>query len=131
MKKLFATLIVCGGCITGFANDTIPILNTVFYGLNTLRYVFGGNTTTVVTTPQTVYTTPVCPAPAPVYTTPVYTTPVYTAPVYPNTTVIYNNPPPPPPRYYYNRGGHRPPPPPRHGGHHGGGHRGVGRGGRR
>lgn len=89
------------------ANDAIPIINTVFYGINTL---------TNLTRPTVVVETPVYAQPAQVvYSTPVVETPVYTVPTTyyystPSNVVIYSN------GCYYRRPYYRPlpPPPPRY-----------------
>lgn len=52
MKKIFLILFVCTVTGTVIANDTIPILNTVFHGINTILNI--ARLTTVVVTPTPV-----------------------------------------------------------------------------
>lgn len=48
MKKMIGIVFCCICCCGVYANDTIPILNTIFYGIDVL---FGGNDTVIVTNP--------------------------------------------------------------------------------
>lgn len=114
MKKIFIIACICGIVGIAQANDTIPIINTVFHGINTLTNLFRPTIVTtvpVVTTPApVVVTTP--PPPPVVVNQPVVQTPV----VYVNDPYVYQRPyvyrpvPPPPPRPHHGKhhGGHRP-----------------------
>ena len=99
MKKLIA--IFC--CVMIFnivkANDAIPIINTVFHGINTLINLTRPTTVVTVPTTTTTYVTP--------GTTIINTTPVVTYQTYPQyqRPVIINN--------YQNCYYGKPTPPPR------------------
>ena len=115
MKKLI--VLICFCCISIYANDAIPIINTVFHGINTAINLT--RPAIVIQEPVVVQPTvaPVIVRPAPV----IQEIPVVPTVVYPNgyyevyPTYSY-------PRRYYYRGYYRPiPPPPRR--YHNRGHR--------
>lgn len=107
MKKIL--FIVCFCCATIYANDAIPIINTVFHGINTAVNLT--RPTVIYQEPavvQPIQSTVIVPNVPPV----VYPNGYYE--VYP-TYYSY-------PRSYYYRGYYRPMPPPSPRYHHGGGH---------
>jgi hypothetical protein len=99
MKKVYILIVICFCFISNIkANDTIPILNTVFHGVNTVLNVVNGPRVIVQETPKVINVTPpqvINPAP-PVVINPPPPTVIVTSPpkviYYKEPKVLYMDP---------------------------------------